>query len=88
MRDWLGIAEGLVSILRDWPKYGDVFVWVFGQLARDWSVTTLAKEIFEGERTRIGVEASAAVPLGPSCTLSRILRPASTLEFYNALPLN
>ena len=28
MRDWLGIAKGLVSMLRD-----DVFVWVLGQLA-------------------------------------------------------
>ena len=40
--DWLRIAEGLVSLLKDWPKQGDVFVWVFGQLARDWSVSTLA----------------------------------------------
>ncbi len=27
--DWLGIAEGLVSILRDWSKLGEAFVWVF-----------------------------------------------------------
>ena len=29
VRDWLGIAKGLVSIFRDWSKLGEVFVWVF-----------------------------------------------------------
>ena len=29
VRGWLGIAEGLVSILRDWSTLGEVFVWVF-----------------------------------------------------------
>ena len=40
--DWQGIAKGLVSILRGWLKLRDAFVWVFGQVARDRSVSTLA----------------------------------------------
>ena len=40
VRDWLGIAEGLVSILRDWSKMGEAFVWVFREWAWDWSEST------------------------------------------------